>query len=243
VIVIIAIPIVVLLLPIATTFGERYNIRSKTLVGACFIPAGIGNLSLFHPCLPLVPPRVLTDLSYLRIPHFFHTRKQVGAPLSGRVSDLMIKKWRKKRAGRWVAEDRLRASLFGAIWIPLSTGLFGIANTRIHGRASLVVCLVCLFINGIGVDVVLTPIVAYNVDVLHAHSAEVMSAHSGVRNMMLAILSTLIVPSIERWGVLVTNSAAAVVLILGALVLWLTIRFGEELRACVDVGYSNAAGS
>lgn len=30
----------------------------------------------------------------------------------------------------------------------------------------------------IQVDVVLTPIIAYNVDVVHAHSAEVSSAHS-----------------------------------------------------------------
>ena len=64
----------------------------------------------------------------------------------------MIKKWRKKRAGKWVAEDRLRAALLGAIWIPISTGLFGIANVCIEGKTGLAVCLVCLFINGIGVS-------------------------------------------------------------------------------------------
>ena len=65
----------------------------------------------------------------------------------------MIKKWRKKRAGKWVAEDRLRAALFGALWmVPLSTALFGVANAYIDGTPGLVVCLVCLFINGIGVS-------------------------------------------------------------------------------------------
>lgn len=65
----------------------------------------------------------------------------------------MVKKWRKKRAGKWVAEDRLRAALFGAAWlIPLSTCLFGIANTYIDGTPGLVVCLACLFVNGIGVS-------------------------------------------------------------------------------------------
>ena len=78
---------------------------------------------------------------------------KVGAPLAGRVSDLMVKKWRKKRAGKWVAEDRLRAALFGAIWlIPLSLALFGVVNTFVDGTRGLVLCLVCLFINGIGVS-------------------------------------------------------------------------------------------
>lgn len=197
----------VLLLPISTTFGERYDIHSKALIGACFVPAGVGNL--------------------------------IGAPLAGRVSDLMIKRWRKKRAGKWVAEDRLRAALFGALWlIPLSLGLFGIANKYVDGVNGLAMCLACLFINGIGVDVVLTPVIAYNVDVVHAHSAEVMSAHSGVRNLMLATASTLILPAIEHWGVFVTNSVATVVMVLGALILWTTIRFGEEMRAYADIGYS-----
>ena len=65
----------------------------------------------------------------------------------------MVKKWRRKRAGKWVAEDRLRAALFGAIWfIPLSTALFGVANAYVDGTPGLILCLVCLFINGIGVS-------------------------------------------------------------------------------------------
>ena len=65
----------------------------------------------------------------------------------------MIKKWRKKRGGKWVAEDRLRAALFGAIWLlPLSMALFGVANAYIDGPLGLVACFFCLFINGIGVS-------------------------------------------------------------------------------------------
>lgn len=85
---------------------------------------------------------------------------------------------------------------------------------------------------------------------------------------MLAVASSLVVPAIERWGALVTNFGATVIIIVGAMyvfvppsysyltapstgidlpmtfsinsrrVLWATIRFGEELRAYVDVGYS-----
>ena len=134
----------------------------------------------------------------------------------------MIKKWRTKRAGKWVAEDRLRAALFGAIWLlPLSVALFGVVNAYIDGTRGLVVCFVCLFMTGIGVsfqrfynreryrtnrrltsedfpligedlasislrtdaslstqvNLVLTPIITYNVDAIRAHSSEVVSAH------------------------------------------------------------------
>jgi len=65
----------------------------------------------------------------------------------------MVTKWRKKRAGKWVAEDRLRAALFGAAWlIPFSIASFGVANAYVDGTLGLVLCLVCLFINGIGVS-------------------------------------------------------------------------------------------
>ena len=83
----------------------------------------------------------------------FLPHETVGAPIAGRGSDLMIKKWRKKRAGKWVAEDRLRAALFGAIGLlPLSVAFFGVANAYIDGTRGLVVCFVCLFITGIGVS-------------------------------------------------------------------------------------------
>ena len=65
----------------------------------------------------------------------------------------MVKKWRKKRAGKWVPEDRLKAGMFAAVWlIPLSLVLFGVANTFVDGTPGLVLCLVCLLINGIGVS-------------------------------------------------------------------------------------------
>ena len=40
---------------------------------------------------------------------------------------------------------------------------------------------------------------------------------SGVRNVILALGSSCVIPSIERWGVLATNSVATGVMTLGAL--------------------------
>jgi len=35
--------VVVLLVPLAYTIGKRYNIENEALIGACFLPAGLGN--------------------------------------------------------------------------------------------------------------------------------------------------------------------------------------------------------
>ena len=73
------------------------------------------------------------------------------------------------------------------------------------------------------VDIVLTPVIAYNVNTVHAHSTEVISAHcrkplhaqpdfrlcssyfSGVSNMMVVMSSAFVTPATERWGVLVVQ--------------------------------------
>jgi hypothetical protein len=117
----------------------------------------------------------------------------VGAPIAGRISDRILVAWREKRNGRLVPEDRLRAALPGAlVLLPLSVLLSGVFTHYVAGTTGLVLNMVCLFVSGIGVcatvvfffflliestmsiqaDIVLTPIAAYNVDILHGRSAE-----------------------------------------------------------------------
>ena len=76
----------------------------------------------------------------------------MGAPIAGRLSDRILVKWRKRRAGVWVPEDRLRASLLGAgALVPLSMLFFGIILTYVRGNLGIVLALAVLFMNGIGV--------------------------------------------------------------------------------------------
>ena len=76
----------------------------------------------------------------------------VGAPLAGRLSDRIVVYYRKKRGGVWYPEDRLRATLPGAlIVVPLSVLISGLLTEYVPGTLGLVLNLVCLFINGIGV--------------------------------------------------------------------------------------------
>jgi MFS family permease len=80
----------------------------------------------------------------------------VGAPLAGRISDRLVKKWRKRRAGEWVPEDRLRGTLFGAVFlVPVSVLFAGIITHYVGGNVGLGLNLVCLFLNGLGVGVLI----------------------------------------------------------------------------------------
>lgn len=80
------------------------------------------------------------------------THSQVGATVGGRFADRAVIRGRLRREGKWVPEDRLRVSLFGAlILLPLSLSIFGLTTQFFPGKFGLIVNLVCLFMNGVGV--------------------------------------------------------------------------------------------
>ncbi|EGN96468.1 hypothetical protein SERLA73DRAFT_112755 [Serpula lacrymans var. lacrymans S7.3] len=109
-----------LLVPLAYTIGARYHIENQALIGACFLPCGLGNL--------------------------------IGAPLTGRLSDKIVKAWKVRRKGEWVPEDRLRAAWVGALYLaPLSVLFSGLITTYIGGPIGLTLNMICLFMNGLGV--------------------------------------------------------------------------------------------
>ncbi|KAJ7728010.1 MFS general substrate transporter [Mycena maculata] len=193
--------------PMAYTIGVRYGITNEALIGACFIPLGLGNI--------------------------------LGAPLGGWVSDRIVIRGRTKRGGVWVPEDRLHGAQIGAaLLVPLSILASGLATTFVPGRLGLALNLICFFVNGLGVDTVLGPTAAYCVDILHSRSAEVMAAGAGLRSVLMAAAVAGILPSIERNGVLVTDVLAAGIAWLSFLTIWLVIRYGDHMRAWIDVGYS-----
>ncbi|KAF8880862.1 major facilitator superfamily domain-containing protein [Infundibulicybe gibba] len=199
----------VLLVPLAFTFGARYGIVNDALIGACFLPAGIGNI--------------------------------VGAPLAGGLSDKIVAKWRQRRGGVWYPEDRLRATLIGAAFlVPVPVLISGLLSQFVGGTTSLIFNLICLFINGVGVDIVLSPSAAYMVDIMHSRSAEVMAADSGLRFFLMSSSMAVILPLINMIGVAATNALAALLAWIALGILLGIIRYGTQMRAWVDVGYSTA---
>jgi len=167
----------------------------------------------------------------------------LGAPIAGRISDRVVVRWRERRGGRWVPEDRLRAALFGAlVLLPLSVLLSGIFTHYVPGTTGLMLNMVCLFVSGIGADVVLTPIAAYNVDILQGRSAEAFAVTSALRHCITALATASFLPLIDRVGALATDVIAAGVAWMSFVLLWITIRYGERMRAWVDVGYTIELG-
>ncbi|KAG2744937.1 MFS general substrate transporter [Suillus brevipes Sb2] len=197
----------VLLVPLAYTIGVRYGITNEAIIGACFLPNGLGNF--------------------------------IGAPIAGRLSDIVVKRWREKRKGVWCPEDRLRATWIGGLFmVPLSIGASGLITTYVGGPIGLCLNLLCLYTNGMGVDFVFNPIGSYNVDVARSRSAEVTAASAAIRSLILSAATALVIPSIERIGVAWTDIIAAVLAIIGQGIIFLTIRYGDRMRASVDVGLS-----
>jgi MFS family permease len=197
----------VLLVPLAYTIGVRYGITNEAIIGACFLPNGLGNF--------------------------------IGAPIAGRQSDIVVKRWREKRKGVWYPEDRLRATWIGGLFmVPLSIGASGLITTYVEGPIGLALNLLCLFTNGMGVDFVMNPIGSYNVDVVHSRSAEVTAAYMASRSLLISVATAFVIPSIERIGVAWTNIIAAVLAVTGQGIIFLTIRYGDRMRASVDVGFS-----
>lgn len=200
----------VLLVPLAYTMGKRYNLDNELLVGACFLPCGLGNM--------------------------------VGAPVAGRISDRIVAKWKNKRGGVWYPEDRLRATFSGGlIFVPLSVLGCGLVTEYIGGPIGLVLNLLLLFMNGLGVDIVLSPSASYVVDVMHSRSAEAMACNAGFRSFLLTFAIAGVMPMIDTYGVLITNLVSACLAWIGFVLLFVTVRYGDQMRAWADVGYSTVA--
>ncbi|KZV75775.1 MFS general substrate transporter [Peniophora sp. CONT] len=196
--------------PLPYTLGQAFDIHNEAIIGAFFVPAGVGNI--------------------------------IGAPIAGRISDRVLVKAKKRRGGEWVPEDRLPSALIGAgVLVPLAMLFFGLVTTFASAKIGSILILVVLFMNGIGIDFALTPTTAYTVDIMHHKSAEIMAATSCLRGTILALGVSGILPAIERFGLLATYTAAAILSWLAFGLLLVTIKYGDRMRAWIDIGYSTPA--
>ncbi|KAI0085892.1 MFS general substrate transporter [Irpex rosettiformis] len=165
----------------------------------------------------------------------------VGAPLSGMLSDRIIIAARKRRGGVWIPEDRLQAALFGAgVLAPCSILFAGLVLHFMHNTAGLVLVCICFFFNGVGVDFVMSPLAAYNIDILHDRSAEVIAATMSFRSLLISSSVVLILPTINTFGVFAAYGIIAVLSWIGFTFILATIKYGDKMRSWVDLGFSTA---
>jgi len=163
----------------------------------------------------------------------------VGATIVGRISDQTVIRWRRKRKGLWYPEDRLRAALIPfAIIIPLSVLTFGLVNKFVDGNLGLGLCLVCLISTGVGVDMTFGACVAYLVDVMHSRSSEMMATIDVLCSSLLALSVAAFLPMINNYGIAITNGMCAVFIWIVFGGLYCIIKYGEQMRAWMDIGFS-----
>jgi len=203
----------VLLIPLAYTIGERYDLKSSTLIGACFLPAGLGNIT-GALLVGRLSDRAVTHYRALRPPH----------PLTGQRP--------------WYPEDRLRACLWGfSVIVPLALVGFALTNANVDGRVGLGIEEIWLFVHGMGADISFGPCAGYLVDVMQERSAESLAANNALRSVLIALGTSLILPSLDRYGIVFTNSISAGLCVASwGLIIYL-IKNGDALRAMVDVGF------
>ncbi|KAF8521417.1 major facilitator superfamily domain-containing protein [Hysterangium stoloniferum] len=201
----------VVMVPLSYTLGPRYGMDTPALIGACFIPSGLGNIA--------------------------------GAVVSGRLADIAIIRGRNRRQGKWNPEDRLLAAMPGALFlVPCALIVFAISVTFISGKIGLTICLICLFINGMGVDMIIAPSSTYLVDLFRSQGAESPTESyvydSATRNTFGALACAVALPMVYQVGVIGVNAITVVLALLASMLFHVTIQNGEKLRSWVDMDYT-----
>jgi len=147
----------------------------------------------------------------------------------------------RKRKGVWYPEDRLRAAWIPfSIIVPLSVLGFGLVNKFVDGNLGLTLSLVCLFFNGTGVDMIVGACMPYLVDVMHSRSSEILAAITVMRSVVVAITIAASLPMIDLFGIAITYFLCAILVWISFGLLYYIIKYGDEMRAWIDIGFSTA---
>ncbi|KAF8521429.1 major facilitator superfamily domain-containing protein [Hysterangium stoloniferum] len=155
-----------------------------------------------------------------------------GALIAGRLADIFIIRGRRRRQGKWFPEDRLLAAVPGLVFLlPCSLIAFALLVAFVPGKIGLTLSLICLFFTGMGVDMVLGPCSTYLVDVFHSQGAEVVAVSMAARNAFGAIATSAVLPMVNQFGIIATNTTTAALVWLACILLYVTIKEGDRLRA------------
>lgn len=178
------------------------------MIGACFLPNGLGNFVGAH---------IARRLSDAMAKKWKKKRNGVWYP-EDRLQGIYI-------GALWLVP--LSVGLVGVVATYIDGPI---------GLSVCLLCLFTNSV--VGVDMVLGPVGSYVVDLTGSRSAEGTAALSALRSVLLAPLSALIPPSVDVFGLMATNGIAALLAIFGYFLIWVTTHYGDRLRTYVDVGYA-----
>lgn len=159
----------------------------------------------------------------------------VGTLLGGRWSDVVVRRWIARRAGRRVAEDRLRSCVWflGGV-IPGCMLVYGWSVDREVG--GIPVPVVFMFLQGVAQSFCFPSLNSYLLDVAQARgkSAEAVAGNFLVRYAFGAVGSAVVLPAVESIGVGWFSTVSAVLMLVGALGVWACIQRGQGWREKVE---------
>ncbi|KAJ3841286.1 major facilitator superfamily domain-containing protein [Lentinula raphanica] len=170
-----------LMTPLSVTVGARYEDTNGAL-GVCFLSSGLGH------CISAS----IETYIFRCIQHRIVARRpnsQVGS------SDLESR-----------PEDRLITAVFASTTlVPLTVLGVGLATVYVQGTIGVMFNAMFLFVNSVGVTLVLGPSAKYLVEVMHEKDEMGTTAVSTLRTYLTSLGVTIIMPMIDNLGLLRTN--------------------------------------
>lgn len=157
----------------------------------------------------------------------------LGTFFGGRYADYITIKWKTKRNGTRIPEDRLRSALpFLGILIPGCMLIYGWSIEKRFGGIALPV--IVMFFQGVGQLFCFPSLNTYCLDVMQSHGAEVIAGNYMIRYFSAALGSATVLPAVEKIGVGWFSTISAAFLVASAVATSAAIKWGAVWREAVD---------
>ena len=151
----------------------------------------------------------------------------------GRWADYIVMKWIRKREGKRVPEDRLRAAIpFMGVVIPGCMLIYGWSVDKAVGGIPLPV--IVLFIQGVAQLFCFPALNTYCLDVMPGRGAEVTAANFFVRYLAGCLGTAVVLPTIDAIGVGWFSTISVVLMVVSTAGTMAAVRWGPKWREDID---------
>ncbi|ANB13501.1 Dtr1p [Sugiyamaella lignohabitans] len=152
-----------------------------------------------------------------------------GTFFGGKLSDAFVKKWIKKRNGRRIPEDRLRAVIIPLGFVyPISNLIYG--WTLETEKGGMVVPIIFMFIGGVAQTCTFPALNTYCVDSMPQLKGTAVGGNYFIRFIASAVASAVALVCIQNIGVGWTSTICSFGLWLAFASVLILVKYGEKLR-------------
>ncbi|XMA12925.1 hypothetical protein WAI453_005716 [Rhynchosporium graminicola] len=157
----------------------------------------------------------------------------LGTFFGGRYADYITIKWKAKRGGTRIPEDRLRSAIpFMGVVIPFCMLIYGWSIEKRFGGIALPV--IMMFFQGVAQLFCFPSLNTYCLDVMQSSSAEVIAGNYVIRYLFAALGSATVLPAVEKIGVGWFSTISAAFLVASSLATFAAVKWGAGWRDNID---------